>query len=232
VRKAISIKDELENWAIDHFIWNHARFFFVSFFCFVFVLVLYLSFFLGSFLYLFLFFPFFHFFLSIYISCEWVINRLKVGCKFSTIRFVLLLQCCLLIVCPGYIYTGDSWMAAFPSFSTTYRRFLQKAQFLRILPPPPNPLFVFEYVWLARWLWKQQSKKWNGFDANEGQDLMDATSRMAYSYILYLFIYLFISYSRKCLCVGGSRVEEKEDAWGIEKKKKKRKRYVVYVRAV
>ena len=41
---------------------------------------------------------------------------------------------------------------------------------------------------------------------------MDATSRMAYSYILYLFIYLFISYSRKCLCVGGSRVEEKEDA--------------------
>ena len=160
------------------------------FFVFVFfVSVLYLSFFLGSFLYLFLFFPYFHFFLSIFISCEWVINRLKVGCKFSTIRFVLLLQCCLLIVCPGYIYSGDSWMAAFPSFSTTYRRYLQKAQFLRIPPPSPfcirvcvtGPLIMKTTIEEMKWIRCKWGTRLDGCHISNGLFL--------YSLFIYLFIY-------------------------------------------
>ena len=225
MRKAISIKDELENWAIDHFIWNHARFFFVFVF---FVSVLYLSFFLGSFLYLFLFFPYFHFFLSIFISCEWVINRLKVGCKFSTIRFVLLLQCCLLIVCPGYIYSGDSRMAAFPSFSTTYRRYLQKAKFLRISPLP------FLYSSMCDWpVDYENNNRRNEMDSMQMRDKTWWMPHLKWPiliFFIYLFIYLF--HILENVCVWGVRGSKgRKTLEELKKEKKKRKRYV-YVRAV
>lgn len=132
--------------------------------------------------------------------CEWVINRPKAGCKFSTIRFVLLLHCCLLIVRVLVTFIPNSLFFLFLLFQQYIRQIfsIKRTRFSNYF----FPFFVFEYVWLALWLWKQQSKKWNGFDANEGRDLMDATTRTAHS--LFIVIYLFwFSYSTKCLCVWG-----------------------------
>lgn len=180
-----------------------------------FVSVLYLSFFLGPFPYLFpaflsLFFSFFLSFVFLFfffpsMHCEWVINRPKAGCKFSTIRFVLLLHCCLLIVCVLVTFIPNSlfFSLSLSSFPAVYPSniFYKKDQILQLFFSffcvrvcVTGPLIMKTTIEEVKWIRCKWGPRFDGCHNSNGPFFI----------YCYLFILIFIFY-KMFVCVGGWR---------------------------
>lgn len=158
------------------------------------------SFFL-SFVFLFFFFPSMH--------CEWVINRPKAGCKFSTIRFVLLLHCCLLIVRVLVTFIPNSlfFSLSLSSFPVVYPSniFYKKDQILQ--------LFFFLFLCSSMCDWPFD------YENNNRRSEMDSMQMRAEIWwmpqlerpILYLLLFIYFDFhilQNVCVCGGLEALEE------------------------